>query len=159
MTAGRPRSVHFPQGRHFGNWEVLALEENDLDGLRGWPRLDCQGYRRGLPHTAFPATTPTPGGLPEGRSCVRHVPERCPTPSAEAGKTPSSFRIEQPLGHRPSLIEEIESGGGPELVYGAGLSEEPKMGIDLFRRCLGDPPVVEPMPARSTVAFGEIGRN
>ena len=40
-SASRPRSVHFPQGRHFGNWEIFALEGNDLGGLRLEPRLDC----------------------------------------------------------------------------------------------------------------------
>ena len=63
--ADRPRSVRFPQGRYYGNWEVLALEGNDLGGLRRKPSLDCRSCRRGLPHTAFPETAPLVEGLPE----------------------------------------------------------------------------------------------
>jgi len=39
--ASRPRSVHLPQGRHFRDRETLALEENDLGGLRLRPSFDC----------------------------------------------------------------------------------------------------------------------
>ncbi len=37
----RTRSAHFPQGRHFRNWESISLEENGLDGLRRRPRCGC----------------------------------------------------------------------------------------------------------------------
>jgi len=40
-SASRPRSAHFPQGQQGRNWESIALEGNDLGGLRRWPRLDC----------------------------------------------------------------------------------------------------------------------
>ncbi len=70
MTVDRPRSVHSPQGRHCRNWESIALEENDLGGLRRQPRLDCWGARRGLPHTAFPDSKPLSGGLPKGKLCT-----------------------------------------------------------------------------------------
>jgi len=61
------RSVHFPQGQQSRNRESIALEENDLGDLRRGPRLDCQPYRRGLPHTTFPEAEPLPEGLPEGK--------------------------------------------------------------------------------------------
>ena len=38
-TADRPRSVHFPEGLGFRNRESVAPPENDLDGLRRWPRF------------------------------------------------------------------------------------------------------------------------
>ncbi len=38
-TVGRPRSVHFPEGLRYRNREVITPPENDLGGLRRWPRL------------------------------------------------------------------------------------------------------------------------
>ncbi len=59
----RSRSVHFPEGLGYRNREGIAPPENDLGGLRRWPRLDYRGFRRGLPLMPFPAASPSSGGL------------------------------------------------------------------------------------------------
>ncbi|MCK5379741.1 MAG: hypothetical protein KAJ78_10070, partial [Acidobacteria bacterium] len=46
-------SVHFPQGQQGRNWESIALEGNDLDGLHRRPRLDCWRRGRGEPGVAL----------------------------------------------------------------------------------------------------------
>ena len=52
----RHRSVHFPQGQQFRNRKNLALEENDLGGLRHQPRLVREGIRRALPPLTLSAS-------------------------------------------------------------------------------------------------------
>jgi hypothetical protein len=52
-TVERPRSAHFPEGRHFRIREGIAPPRNDLGGLRRRPRLDCRRRRRGLPGVAL----------------------------------------------------------------------------------------------------------
>jgi hypothetical protein len=59
-----PPLGHFPQGQHSRSWEGIALEENDLGGLRLQPRLDCRRHRRGCPVSPFFASTALLGVLP-----------------------------------------------------------------------------------------------
>ena len=103
-------------------------------------RLDHQRAPRGLPHTALPATTPSLGGLPEGRSCVRHVPLgkgtldswRHGRPQPGVTDYRSSFGVEHSPGHGANLIEKIECGIGSVFVDGACLGKQPEVGVDLF---------------------------
>jgi len=57
------------------------------------------------------------------------------------------------------LVEQVESGFGSVFIDRPGLCEQPQMGINLFRRCLGDSPVVHPILTNSTMVFGEVGGN
>ncbi len=62
VAQARPRSAHFPQGRRSRNREGIALEGNDLGGLRRWPRLVREGARRALPPLTLSASPLNSGG-------------------------------------------------------------------------------------------------
>ena len=75
-AASRPRSVHFPEGLGYRNREEIAPPENDLGGLRRWPRLDCRRLSRGEPGQAFFATMPVLGGMPDEEGLTPHPRRR-----------------------------------------------------------------------------------
>ena len=54
----RPRSAHFPQEQQGWDREDVALEENDLGGLRLWPRPDCQRTAVDCSTRPFPKQNP-----------------------------------------------------------------------------------------------------
>ena len=65
----------------------------------------------------------------------------------------SPFGVEQPPGHRPDFVEEVESCRGLGFVNGSSLGEESEMGVDLFCRSVCDAPVVHSISADPAVTF------
>ena len=65
--------------------------------------------------------------------------------------------MEEPAGHGPNLIEELDGFKGTRPVDGIGVHQEPQQSVHLFARSVCDSPTVQSVPARPSMSFGEIG--
>jgi len=91
-------------------------------------------------------------GLP-GRSFERSLDAR-PTIHRR-----SRHRMQKPPGHRTHFVENPNGSVGSRTVDSTSLCEETKVAVDLFRRGVGDAPMVDSVPSETSVAFGEICRH
>ena len=64
--------------------------------------------------------------------------------------------MEEAPGDGSDFVKELESASGSGLIDGIRADEDSQVGVDLFGRGVGDPPMVDPITARTTVTFGEI---
>ena len=98
-----------------------------LHGLKGWSSIHVWPVTPGVRISGRDRD----GG--QGRGTVTELPA---APNGEmphsgvAGLSP--LGVDQPPGHGPNLIEEVESGVGSAFADGPCLGQESKMGIDLF---------------------------
>jgi hypothetical protein len=61
--------------------------------------------------------------------------------------------MDEAPGHGADLVEEVEGWSRVLHPHGAGVGEQPEVGIDLLRRGVGDPPQVEPVAAGTAVSL------
>ncbi len=64
-------------------------------------------------------------------------------------------RMEEPPGHGANLVEEAESPPRSGGLKDSGCEKQPEVGVSLLGGAVGDPPVLEPIPARSAMTFGD----
>ena len=68
----------------------------------------------------------------------------------------SPRRIQQAPGHGTGLIEGVHRFTGSIPADRPGVSEKLQVAVNLFRRGVGDPPVVQPVSTNSAVPFCQV---